>query len=138
MSCRLLCCLGKFHFLFYCLRILGDVTLYPVYSAFKKKLPWRLANYHSGRWGGAVHLVSIITGLDGEERRDEGSPNTAGYADSWGGFWECWGAWDAICSPSPALPLHLFFSPGLSFFDLCFVLISDLFVHLPTPAPDGL
>ena len=131
MSYRLLCSLGEFHFLLYCLRIPSDVTLHPAYPAFKKKLPRRLANNPSElrewwshrRWVEAVHLVSVITG----RTEGWGQASTAGCGrlprtclwvlgsgkpDSWGGY--------MTACPSPALLTLGFFLWSV------FFLISDL------------
>lgn len=67
----------------------------------------------------AVHLVSVITGLDREERRDEGRPDTAGCGDwlrrslgSTGDEKEA--PKEGPSSPIPTLPLHFFFLPQVS------------------------
>lgn len=93
-----------------------------------------------------MHLVSVITGLDREERRDEGRPNTAGCGDRlWKVLrvlWEGKQASQEVISSPPHPRPNLASPPFLLtlgfFFDLCVFLISDLFVHLPTPVPDGL
>lgn len=45
---------------------------------------------------------------------------------------------EVTTAPTPTLPLHLLLFALGFFSDLFFSLISDLFVHLPTPVPDGL
>lgn len=90
-----------------------------------------------------MHLVSIITGLDREERRDEGRPNTAGCGAWLGRVLRVLGgekqaAPEVTLSPTPTSLLHLFFSPWISFL-ICVFSSSQISLFIfPPPAPDGL
>lgn len=91
----------------------------------------------------AVHLVAIITGL---ARRKEGTG--AGQIQLGVGDWLRRGLsvlgtgsrrrGGCIISRLAPAPLQLLLLTLGFFFDPFFSFISDLFVHLPTPAPDGL